>query len=51
VKMPMDSVTEENVEKIMSQLEGYKADMGRLENTTREMMWLEDLEKLDKELI
>ena len=50
VKMPMDSVTEEEVSKIMSEVDKHQKDMDRLQSITREKLWIEDLERLEKEL-
>ena len=46
VKMPMDSVTEEEVDKIMKEVEKHKTELARIQSTTREMLWIEDLERL-----
>ena len=50
VKMPMDSVTEEEVLRIMSEVDKHQKDMDRLQSITREKLWIEDLERLEKEL-
>lgn len=51
VKMPMDSVTEEEVKKIMSEVDKHQKEMDRLQSITREKLWIEDLERLEKELL
>ena len=51
VKMPMDSVTEEEVTKIMSEVDKHQKEMDRLQSITREKLWIEDLERLEKELL
>jgi DNA topoisomerase-2 len=51
VKMPMDSVTEENVVKLMKEFEENKGHLEKLQKTTKHQMWIEDLDILVKELI
>ena len=51
VKMPMDSVTEEEVKKIMNEVDKNQKEMDRLQSITREKLWIEDLERLEKELL
>ena len=46
VKMPMDSVTEEEVERIMKEVEKYEKDLERIKSTTKEKLWIDDLNKL-----
>ena len=50
VKMPMDSVTEENVVKLMKEFEENKQHLDKLQKTTKHQMWIEDLDALEKEL-
>jgi len=50
VKMPMDSVTEENVVKLMKEFEENKSHLEKLQKTTKHQMWIEDLDALAKEL-
>ena len=50
VKMPMDSVTEENVVKLMKEFEENKAHLEKLQKTTKHQLWIEDLEALEKEI-
>ena len=48
-KMPMNSVTEENVAKIVREKADTTAEMAVLESKTHERMWLEELDLFDKE--
>ena len=50
VKLPMDSVTEENVEKIMREHEEKQQQLEKLNKITREELWRQDLETLEREL-
>ena len=43
VKMPMDSVTQENVEKILKEKDDAEKELALLEKTTLEAMWLSEL--------
>ena len=49
IKMPMDSVTEENVESIMKEKENTETELDKLKSTTLEKMWSNELDKLLKE--
>lgn len=49
IKMPMDSVTEENVAAIMREKETMEHDLAELRATTVEQMWLRELEVLERE--
>jgi len=49
VKMPMDSVTEENVANIMKEKENTETELDILRKTTLEKMWVTELDNLDKE--
>ena len=49
IKMPMDSVSEENVEKIKQELTELSKFLVKIEKTTEEEMWLEELTKLERE--
>ena len=51
VKMPMDSVTEENVEKIMKDKAIKEDELDKLKKTTINQMWLVELEKLKEQYI
>ena len=43
IKMPMDSVCKENVEKLMKEHENKKAELERIQSSTIETMWLKEL--------
>jgi DNA topoisomerase-2 len=47
IKMPMDSVTQENVESIMKEKATAEKDLAALKATTLEKMWLNELDILD----
>jgi DNA topoisomerase II len=47
IKMPMDSVTEENVAHIMRECEEVRAERDRLAATTLEQLWLGELNVLE----
>ena len=49
IKMPMDSVTQENVDKIMKEKEEAETELEVLRKTTLETMWLNELDVLSKE--
>ena len=49
VRMPMDSVTEENVEKLLKEKGNKEMELERVKTTTIQQMWLGELEQL-KEL-
>ena len=51
IKMPMDSVTEEAVNKLINEKHGLEAELEILETTTIQTMWLTELEELKKEYI
>lgn len=51
IKMPMDSVTEENVKKILEDQEHMIKDLKELENITKEDMWLKELNDLNNEYL
>ena len=46
VKMPMDSVTEENVDKIMKEYKAKEDELIKIQSTTIQQMWLTELEEL-----
>ena len=48
VKMPMDSVTDENVESIMKEKDDTQMELTMLTNTTLEQMWLGELATFKK---
>jgi DNA topoisomerase-2 len=47
IKMPMDSVTQENVAQIMREKENTEQELTVLKNTSLEKMWLQELNVLD----
>ena len=49
VKMPMDSVTEENVDTIMKEKATTETELEILKKTSLEKMWITELNNLDKE--
>ena len=49
IKMPMDSVTEENVANIMKERENTELELDTLRKTTVEKMWITELNTLEKE--
>ena len=49
IKMPMDSVSEENVVKIMEDKENMTKDLDELSKTTVETIWLRELDMLEKQ--
>ena len=49
IKMPMDSVTQENVDKIMKEKGEAEDELNVLKKTTLENIWLNELEILDNE--
>ena len=49
IKMPMDSVTQENVDKILKEKSDAEKELEILKKTTLEKMWLSELEYLQKE--
>jgi DNA topoisomerase-2 len=51
VKMPMDSVSEENVEKLMKEHGEKVCDLETVKATTIQQMWLKELETLEIEYI
>jgi DNA topoisomerase-2 len=51
VRLPMDSVTEENVEKIMSERDRKNKELEILSTTTEREIWLKELEALHGEYV
>jgi DNA topoisomerase-2 len=45
-KMPMDSVTSENIEKLLTEKGDKEADLETVKNTSSNQMWLSELDKL-----
>ena len=50
-RMPMDSVTEENVDKLNKEHENKKCELESVKNTTKYQMWLSELEILKGEYL
>lgn len=46
VKMPMDSVTEENVEKLLNDKSNKETELEQIKNTTINKMWINELNNL-----
>jgi hypothetical protein len=51
VRLPMDSVTEENIEKIMSERDRKNKELEILSTTTEKEIWLKELEILRGEYV
>ena len=51
IKMPMDSVTEENVERLNKEHGDKEAELEIIKNTTINKMWLNELNELKKQYI
>jgi len=49
VRMPMDSVSEENVEKLNREHKDKSDELQRIKETTAQQMWLAELENLEQE--
>ena len=49
IKMPMDSVTQENVDKIMKEREEAQRELDTLRATSLTQLWLKDLDAFDAE--
>jgi DNA topoisomerase II len=50
-KLPMDSVTEENVERLKKEHSNKAAELEEIKSKTIETLWLEELERLEKEYV
>ena len=51
LKMPMDSVSEENVERLLKEKINKDSELARIQSTTIENMWLNELEELKQMLL
>ena len=51
LKMSMDSVTEENVAKLMAELGEKNIELDRIRATTIQQMWMSELEALEQEYV
>jgi len=49
LKLPMDSVSEENVKKLLNEKEKKEKELSELSSKTVEQMWIKDLEELELE--
>jgi DNA topoisomerase-2 len=49
VKMPMDSVSEENVEKLNAEYDRKQTELAEIKATTCQQMWLRELNALEQE--
>jgi DNA topoisomerase-2 len=49
VRMPMDSVSEENVEKLLKEHESKEVELNIIKETTIQQMWLSELDILENE--
>jgi DNA topoisomerase-2 len=49
VRMPMDSVSDENVEKLVAEHRTKSTELERIKNTTIQQMWLTELDILENE--
>jgi DNA topoisomerase-2 len=49
LKLPMDSVSEENVKKLLNEKEKKEKELSELTSKTVEQMWVKDLEELEVE--
>jgi len=49
IKMPMDSVSEENVEKLNREHKDKSDELQRIKETTEQQMWMSELEQLEQE--
>jgi hypothetical protein len=49
IKMPMDSVTQENVQSILKEKEETEKELNILTATTLEKMWLSELDEFERE--
>lgn len=49
IKMPMDSVSEENVEKLNGEHKDKSDELQRIKDTSEQQMWLKELENLEQE--
>jgi DNA topoisomerase-2 len=51
IKMPMDSVSEENVEKLNKEHKDKSNELQQIKETTEQQMWLRELENLSQEYL
>jgi len=51
VRMPMDSVSEENVEKLLNDYDRKQKELAEIKATTCQQMWLRELDALEQEYV
>ena len=51
LKMPMDSVSEENVERLLKDMSSKEIELITIQSTSIEKMWLNELDELKKMLV
>ena len=51
IKMPMDSVTDENVDKLLKEKENKEAELNLIKNKSIQNLWLEELDTLKEQYI
>jgi len=51
LKMPMDSVSEENAERLLKERDGKEKELVDIQSTSIENMWLKELDELKKMLV
>jgi DNA topoisomerase II len=51
VRMPMDSVSEENVEKLLNEYDRKQKELAEIKATTCQQMWLRELNALEQEYV
>ena len=51
VRMPMDSVSEENVEKLLNEYDRKQQELVEIKATTCQQMWLRELDALEQEYV
>ena len=51
VRMPMDSVSEENVEKLNREHKDKSDELQRIKDMSEQQMWLNELDNLEKEYL
>jgi DNA topoisomerase-2 len=51
VRMPMDSVSEENVEKLLNEYDRKQKELAEIKATTCQQLWLRELDALEQEYV
>ena len=49
IKLPMNTVSKENVDKLMNEKANVEVELAKLEQTTIQQIWLNELEKFERE--